>query len=119
MEYRKLPHGNEMISVIGMGSSVVGAQNENDIIKTVEYAVENGINYFDMAGGHASIFAPYGKALGSCRKDVMLQVHFGADYVSGEYGWSTDLETIKRSVSWQLKNLKTDYIDFGFIHCLD
>ena len=119
MEYRKLPRGGEMISVIGMGSSVVGAQKEKDIIKTVEYAVENGINYFDMAGGHASIFAPYGKALESCRKNVMLQVHFGADYVSGEYGWSTDLETIKRSVAWQFENLKTDYIDFGFIHCLD
>ena len=119
MEYRKLPRGGEMISVIGMGSSVVGAQKEKDIIKTVEYAVENGINYFDMAGGHASIFAPYGKAFECCRKDVMFQVHFGADYVSGEYGWSTDLETIKRSVAWQLKNLKTDYIDFGFIHCLD
>ena len=24
MEYRKLPHGEEQISVIGMGSSVVG-----------------------------------------------------------------------------------------------
>src|SRR5699024_7265069 len=24
-----------------------------------------------------------------------------------------------RSVDWQLKQLKTDYIDYGFIHCLD
>lgn len=52
MEYRKLPHGEEKISVIGMGSSVVGEQKEEDIIKTVEYALDAGINYFDMAGGH-------------------------------------------------------------------
>ena len=26
---------------------------------------------------------------------------------------------MKRSVDWQLHNLQTDYIDFGFIHCLD
>ena len=26
---------------------------------------------------------------------------------------------MKRSVDWQFENLKTDYIDFGFIHCLD
>lgn len=51
MEYRKLPHGEEQISVIGMGSLVVGEQKEKDIIKTVEYAVEAGVNYFDMAGG--------------------------------------------------------------------
>ena len=119
MEYRKLPHGGESISVIGMGSSVVGAQPEDKIIETVRYALDHGVNYFDMAGGHASIFPAYGKALAGRRHEAMLQVHFGANYVTGEYGWSTDLDTIKRSVDWQLTNLQTDYIDFGFIHCLD
>lgn len=119
MEYRKLPHGEECISVIGMGSSVVGAQPEKQIIETVHYALEHGVNYFDMAGGHASIFPAYGKALENRRREVMLQIHFGANYVTGEYGWSTDLAAIQRSVDWQLANLKTDYIDFGFIHCLD
>ena len=86
MEYRKLPHGEEQISIIGMGSSVVGEQKESDIIKTVEYALDAGINYFDMAGGHASIFSGYGKALAGRRKEAMLQVHFGANYTTGEYG---------------------------------
>lgn len=40
MEYCELPHGDETISVIGMGSSVVGAQQEADIIKTVQYALD-------------------------------------------------------------------------------
>ena len=40
-------------------------------------------------------------------------------YETGEYGWTTDLETVKRQVDWQLKELKTNYIDYGFIHCLD
>mgnify|MGYP002565917763 FL=1 len=119
MEYRKLPHGREQISIIGMGSSVVGEQKESDIIKTVEYALDAGINYYDMAGGHATIFPAYGKALAGRRKEAMLQVHFGANYTTGEYGWTTNLETVKRSVDWQLQNLQTDYIDFGFIHCLD
>ena len=119
MEYRKLPHGEEKISVIGMGSSVVGEQDEQGIIDTVEYALNNGINYLDMAGGHASIFAGYGKVLENRRKEAMLQVHFGANYTTGEYGWSLNLETVKKSVAWQLEKLRTDYIDFGFIHCLD
>lgn len=119
MEYRALPHGGERIGVIGMGSSVVGEQTEADIIATVQYALDHGVNYFDMAGGHATIFAAYGKALARRRKEVMLQVHFGADYTSGTYGWSTKLDTVKRSIAWQLDNLKTDYVDFGFIHCLD
>ena len=72
-----------------------------------------------MAGGHATIFPAYGKALAGRRKEAMLQVHFSANYTTGEYGWTTNLETVKRSVDWQLQNLQTDYIDFGFIHCLD
>ena len=26
---------------------------------------------------------------------------------------------MKRSIDWQLTALKTDYIDFGFLHCID
>ncbi len=119
MQYRKLPFSNENVSVIGMGSAVIGALPQDDIIKTVKAAVENGINFFDMAGGHATIFEGYGKALKGIREEVFLQVHFGADYTSGEYGWTTKLEEIKKSVEWQLEKLQTDYIDFGYIHCMD
>lgn len=119
MQYRTLPHGGEQISVLGMGSSVIGARPEDEIIKTVRTAFEHGINYFDMAGGHAAIFPAYGKALKGIREQVCLQIHFGADYTSGEYGWTTELAKIQRSVAWQLKNLQTDYIDVGFLHCLD
>ena len=119
MIYRKLPHGDEMISILGMGTSVVGEHSVENVIKTVTYALNHGINYIDLAGGHASIFPGIGKALEGRRKEVMLQLHFGADYTSGEYGWNLSLDGVKKSVDWQLKNLKTDYIDFGFIHCLD
>ncbi len=119
MDYRILPHGNKKISVIGMGSAVIGEQPEEEIIKTVRKAYEEGINYFDMAGGHATIFEAYGKALQGIRENVYLQIHFGADYTSGEYGWTTNLEQIKKAVSWQLDKLNTNYIDFGFIHCMD
>lgn len=119
MEYRILPHGGEKIGVIGMGSSVIGENPEAEIIRTVRTAAELGVNYFDMAGGHASIFEAYGKALEDIRSKVYLQVHFGADYTSGEYGWTTKLSEIQRSVAWQLEKLRTDYIDFGFIHCID
>lgn len=119
MEYRTLPHGGEKIGIIGMGAAVIGARPEEEIIKTVRAAVKKGINYFDMAGGHATIFKAYGKALEGIRDRVYLQIHFGADYTSGQYGWTTELEEVKKSVKWQLESLKTDYIDFGFIHCLD
>lgn len=119
MEYRVLPHGGEKISVIGMGASVIGARPESEIIATVCGAMARGVNFFDLAGGHAAIFPAYGKALQGVREQVYLQIHFGADYTTGEYGWTTDLKKIRAAVQWQLDKLQTDYIDFGFIHCLD
>lgn len=119
MEYRKLPHGSERISVIGLGTSVVGEHSVQNVVETVTFALDSGVNYIDLAGGHAAIFPGTGEALAGRRKDAYVQLHFGADYTSGEYGWNPTLDGVKKSVAWQLEQLKTDYIDFGFMHCLD
>lgn len=119
MEYRKLPKGGEQISILGLGNSSMGASGEKEAEAAVTMAVENGINYFDMAAADAVPFAPFGRAVEGCRDKVYFQVHFGAEYRTGTYGWTLNLEKIKRSVDWQLEMLKTDYIDFGFIHCID
>ena len=119
MEYRKLPHGSEQISVIGLGTSVVGEHSVQNVVETVTFALDSGVNYIDLAGGHAAIFPGIGEALAGRRKDAYVQLHFGADYTSGEYGWNPTLDGVKKSVAWQLEQLKTDYIDFGFMHCLD
>lgn len=119
MEYRKLPKGNEQISVIGLGTSSIQASSEKEIEEAVSLAIENGVNFFDMASSEAKPFASYGRAVSGVRDKVYFQIHFGANYETGTYGWTTSLDAIKRSVDWQLNALKTDYIDFGFLHCID
>lgn len=119
MEYRKIPHTGEEISVIGIGTSGIQAAEEQEIEEVARLAVESGINYFDLASAEAKPFVPFGRAFRGCRDKVKFQLHFGANYETGAYGWTTDLDTVKRSVDWQLKSLQTDYIDFGFIHCID
>lgn len=98
MEYRKLPHGGEAISVIGLGTSSIQASSEKEIQETVETAAEQGINYFDMASAESKPFAAYGRALSGRRDQVYFQIHFGADYHTGTYGWTTDLDTVKKSI---------------------
>ncbi len=119
MIYRKLKRGGEEISIIGMGAASIGLSTEKEAIETIDSALKAGINYFDLAAGHSTVFPYYGKAFENRRKEAYFQIHFGADYTSGEYGWTLDLDKIKHSIDWQLKKLKTDYIDFGFIHCMD
>ena len=114
MEYRINYRTGDKISVLGFGTSYIAEANERDAVATIQRAYEGGINYYDLATAEGRTFSYFGTALGAVRKNVYYQVHFGADYVSGTYGWSTDGETIRRSVEWQLAQLKTDYIDYGF-----
>lgn len=119
MEYRINRRTGDKISVIGLGTSYISEVSEQRAIDTLLFAYENGINYADLATAGAKTFEYYQKALGSVRKNMRYQVHFGANYETGEYGWTTKLDTIKRQIDWQLSTLKTDYIDYGFIHCID
>lgn len=119
MEYRINKRTLDRISVIGLGASSITQSSKKEAIETLQMAYENGINYFDLAAGDGSCFKYYGEAFEKVRDNVIYQIHFGANYESGTYGWTTNLETIKKSVAWQLKELKTDYINYGFIHCLD
>lgn len=120
MEYRINRRTGDRISVIGLGTSYICDAPEAEAVAALEYAFEQGINYADLATGGGKTFGYYGKALASVRDRMLYQIHFGADYSNeGKYGWSTDLDTVKRSVAMQLADLKTDYIDYGFIHCID
>ncbi len=119
MKYRKHPKTGDLISEIGFGSSYIFESEEMEAVKALRHAYENGINYFDLAAGNAKAFPLYAKAFKDVRNKIFYQIHFGADYTNGDYGWSLDLETIKKSISWQLNVLNTNYIDYGFIHCQD
>lgn len=119
MQYRKMPKSGEEISVLGLGTSSIQASSEAEIEQIISLAIDNGINYFDMASSEAKPFAAYGRAIKGRRRDVRFQIHFGANYETGVYGWTDDFDTIKRSIEWQLDRLGTDYIDIGVIHCVD
>lgn len=119
MKYRTLPHGGEQISVIGLGMGYIHEGSEAEIQQTVEYAIEKGVNYFDMAGSEAKPYPCYARAFKGRREKVYLQMHFGAIYDGGKYGWTRDLDKIKGTFKQQLELLGTDYADFGFVHCID
>lgn len=40
MQYRKLPHGEEQISVLGLGTSPIGMAGEEEIEATMALALE-------------------------------------------------------------------------------
>ncbi len=120
MEYRVNRRTGERISVLGLGSSSIASAGEAEGIETLRLAFEKGINYFDLATAESDNFPLFGKALAGVREKIRYQLHLGADYGPGKsYGWTVELDKARRSLDWQLKALGTDYIDYGFIHCLD
>lgn len=118
MEYRTLPHGGEKISVIGLGSGSLGG-TEQQMTEVIDAAIQSGVNYFDMAPSEKAPFFAYAKAFSGRRENVITQMHFGAVYDGGKYGWTRDLDKVKEQFQWELKLLDTDYTDIGFIHCVD
>lgn len=121
MEYRQLPHGteNERFSVLGLGMGGIGKTPADEIENIIRKAIDNGINFFDLCAA-GSVYAPVGQAIKDRRDQVFLQCHFGAVYdENGEYGWCRDFDTIKKTFLWELETLGTNYVDFGFLHCVD
>lgn len=122
MEYRKLPHGNdnERFSVLGLGLGGAQKNSEEELEQIIALALENGINFFDLCGGAKNVYTPFGRAIKEQRDKVFFQLHFGAVYnEKGEYAWSRNLDEIKRTFQWEMDTLGTDYVDLGFLHCVD
>lgn len=121
MNYRKLGKPAEEVSILGFGIMRMPIL-DNDHSKIdwdqgkamIDYALENGINYFDTA-------YPYhreqsegflGKALANKRKDVFIADKLPVWKVE-EY---SDFDKL---LNEQLQRLGTDYIDFYLLHALE
>lgn len=122
MQYRQLPRGSsqERFSVLGLGMGSIQDTHSEEIEAIIRKAIDHGINFFDLCAGGLSVYAPFGRAIKGQREKIFIQTHFGAVYNErGEYGWSRNLSKIKETIQWELQTLGTDYIDFGFLHCVD
>ena len=93
MEYRVNQKTGDRISVIGLGTSYISESSEKEAAEALLYAHDHGFNYADLATAGGTTFSYYGSALSSVRKEMFYQVHFGANYETGKYGWTTDLDT--------------------------
>lgn len=117
MEYRYIPGTDEKISVIGLGSYYC-RENDVEIERVIHKAMESGINYYDTVVTEDRVLKAYRYGFdGFRRNDYKLQIHIGADYTQGKYGWTRDLDTIKRNFEQQM--VYFEYADVALIHCID
>ncbi len=130
MDYRILGESDLNVSVIGYGAWGIGGEpfwkteGEENSIRSIEKAVELGINFYDTAPvygfGHSEELL--GKALHSRRGKVIIATKCGLRW--RKEGIKTlekraSRESILEEVDLSLQRLQTDYIDLYQVHWPD
>ena len=130
MKFRKLGTTNIDVSLICLGTMTWGTQNaEKDAFEQMDYAVSQGINFFDTAEIYSvpPTSDSYGKTevmIGNWfekrknRDKIILASKVagpGCDWIRGG-GNNFDEKKIGEAIDGSLKRLKTDYIDLYQLH---
>ena len=97
---------NLNINKNGFGALPIQRRNLDDSVEILQYAYENGINFFDTARYYTDSESKIGEALEDVREDTYLASKTAAEEVEE---FHKDLET-------SLKNMKTDYLDLYQFH---
>lgn len=88
-----MPQGGEKIGVIGLGTASIGGTPQEEAVETIRYAFENGVNYVDLAAGHAEAFPYVGAAAEGLREKLYFQIHFGAPQGHGRSSGRSQITT--------------------------
>ena len=130
MKFRKLGTTDINVSLICLGTMTWGTQNtEKDAFEQMDYAVSQGINFFDTAEIYSvpPTSDSYGKTevmIGNWfekrknRDKIILASKVagpGCDWIRGG-GNNFDEKKIGEAIDGSLKRLKTDYIDLYQLH---
>lgn len=112
MTYR-VQHGTgEHISLLGFGMMRL-PNDQEEVNKLVDYAVEHGVNYFDTApiymNGESEVLT--GNALARYPREK----YFVATKMSNMWG-DTSLENAKEMYHTSMRKLRVDYIDYYLLH---
>lgn len=126
MEYREIGKTGMKVSNLSFGASSLGGVfhplKEEEGIKAVHTALENGINFIDVSPyyGHFKAEIVLGRAL----KDIDRNKYYLSTKV-GRYGkdginyWDYSAETVRESVYHSVDRLKVNYIDLINVHDIE
>jgi aryl-alcohol dehydrogenase-like predicted oxidoreductase len=129
LETRRLGKSSLRITKVGVGTAPIGStpewkiywgpQDEKVAIKTIQTAIDIGVNWIDTAPfyGWGRAEQIVGKAIKGRRDQVYIFTKCGT-LPDGKGGWFDNLkpESIRKELKESLQRLKTDYVDLYQFH---
>ena len=106
MLYRNYGKNNQKLSVIGLGGISVKGLGEKKATEIINYAIDKGVNYFDVAPTYGDAQELFGSGLRGHRNKIFLAC-------------KTKFRSSKESIhdlENSLRILKTDYFDLYQLH---
>ena len=116
------------ISRVGLGTWAIGGwmwggSDEAESIKTIQHAVDLGINLIDTAPvygfGHSEEIVGKALADGGRRDKAVLATKVGLEWVDGDVYRNSTPERIRREIEDSLRRLRTDRVDLYQVHWPD
>ena len=117
MEYREVGKTGCRAGIIGMGCEHLDGKPFEQINETINTAIDNGVNLFDVFMPGRTVRENIAKAMGSRRKDVMIQGHIGSTDIGQQYDITRTLPEVKKYFE-ELLHL-FGYVDFGMLFFID
>ena len=121
MNYTRFGNTGLKVSRLCLGTAFRGTRDEAVATKTIECAIDHGINFMDCANfyGRGWSETVLGKAIKGCRDDLVItsKVHSPMGELPNDQGSSA--YHIMREVERSLKRLQTDHIDLYLLHNWD
>jgi aryl-alcohol dehydrogenase-like predicted oxidoreductase len=127
MEYIDIPGTSIRASRVALGTWAIGGwmwggSDESDAIKTIQQALDRGINLIDTAPvyGFGRSEEIVGKALaGGRRQNAIIATKVGLDWKNGKPFRNARKARIMKEVEDSLRRLQTDVIDLYQVHWPD
>ncbi|HHX93229.1 MAG TPA: 4Fe-4S binding protein [Clostridiales bacterium] len=118
MQYREIGKTGKQAGIIGLGCEQLDRRPYAQVEETVHAALDCGVNLFEVFMPGLEVRTNIAKALGTRRRDVMVQGHIGSTDIREQYDISRDLPTAKRYFEEMLR-LFGGYVDFGMMFFID
>lgn len=127
MRYKHFKNADVDVSELAVGTWAIGGDNYGPVdreasIQAIRTMIDNGVNLVDTAPCYGNGYSEkvVGEALaGGYRDKVLISTKVGLVTSANGYDRDSSFKNIMREVESSLYNLKTDHIDFYFVHWSD